>query len=165
MYLHSECLVSTSLFRKFRAVALRTTSDMFDTGRVFDLMCRVVQVCTCNLSVLSLMWALAQSGPMWTQCGLHVDSLWTRFQNQLPRSKTRHCKKKFDRMWTRCGPDVDSMWTRCGLPSPIVVQQMWTQTPFSIYNNIGGGGRRVHTETTRTLYWGPVAKRGVSHAR
>ena len=88
---------------------------------------------------------------MWT----HVDSMWTRFGLRLP-ILVKHmwtdvdpCGLDVDLVWTliaytseanadRCGPDVDSMWTRCGLPFPILVQQMWTQTPFSIYNNIGG---------------------------
>ena len=93
-------------------------------------------------------------GPMWTQCGFNVDSVWTSLLIRI-----KQCGPNVDTMWTRCGlclpiqiqqmctqcgPDVDSMWTRRGLPLPIPVQQMWTQTPFSIYNNIGGGGRSPH---------------------
>ena len=92
--------------------------------------------------------------PMWTRCGLHVASVWILFPHNSAPNVDR-CGLDVDSLWIpfphtsapnvdRCGRDVDSMWTRFGLLFSIVVRPMWTQTPFSIYNNIGGGGESPH---------------------
>ena len=39
---------------------------------------------------------------------------------------------------------MDPKRTRCGFCFHILVQHKWTRTPFSIYNNIGGGGGSPH---------------------
>ena len=86
--------------------------------------------------------------PMWTRCGLHVASVWILFPHNSAPNVDR-CGLDVDSLWIpfphtsapnvdRCGLAVDSLWTRFGLLFSIVVRPMWTQTPFSIYNNIGG---------------------------
>ena len=114
---------------------------------------------------------------MWARCGPDVDPMWTLFPNSSA-ANVDPCGPDVDPMWILfpnssaanvdpCGPDVDPMWTRCGLCFPIVVHQMWTRTPFSIYNNIGGrGGRSTwphgrHQAVTTTLYWVPVLLNGI----
>ena len=91
------------------------------------------------------------------QCGLDVGSLWNPIL-YTSATKVDRCGLDVDSLWNlilytsaanvdRCGLDVDSMWTRSGLLFSILVRQMWTHTPFSIYNNkrdVGGESTRLH---------------------
>ena len=110
--------------------------------------------CCCSLPLHTQM-LLLKSGAMRARCEMplpilvrqqsaDVDSMW----NAIAYTSVTNVD--------RCGPDVDSMWTRFPILLSILVPQMWTHTPFSIYNNkgnVGGESTWLH----RNIVLGPRA--------